>query len=224
MAILYVCVALSMLSAVATLIAEYLKKDLIKFLTKCSASAFFFLAAVFGVVFVRYDVFSFMLFALFFNFIGDLFLCQFNVVKQEYVMTMDIVGGTCFVIGNLSLAALFIYVAGEFNYFLIILAVSLPIIVAVCAKCKLLRFDNTPIIMCLYALAVGILLSACVNLYLVIPSVKTAVIVAAGTLFAFSDGALFANNYSKLKSIITKSFCIIPYYAAQCIFALAIIL
>ncbi len=226
----YLLIIISVISIVFALFSAYLgerKKFVSKIIFKALASALFFLA---GIIFAvksnlgNYGLMITIFLAL--SMLGDVFLSLHVILPQKLKNVANLLGGLLFLGAHILLFVTFAKIA-KFNPILLALLPLLPIIIAIFAKAKLVNITKKMIIPCIiYALALNLLLVACINIALakVGTTVFNSLVISAGVTFVISDLFLLLANFGKDEKIKRQSMYVVMafYYLAQNIFAFTI--
>jgi uncharacterized membrane protein YhhN len=196
------------------------------FLSKLISSALFCLTGIIAAFSRgRLDIFAaLMLIALAAAFAGDILLAAPAFLKDEYKGLFSAAGGAAFLFSHLLYIVVFLCAAPPILY-LIPVAAVVPILYGCFIKAKLLspKKNSVPIVAygavlgCLIFSASGLALNGLVLGYLALP---------AALLFVLSDTALFFYNFGHRPFAVSRTavnyLILLPYYAAQALFAVAV--
>lgn len=198
-----------------------------KFVLKIAASLCFCAAGVVA-LFVRgsVDVFSALILAAFIlGLVGDILLCLFAFLKEEYKTFFYIVGGGSFLLGHVLYVIAFISLGG-LRAALLPIVLLIPAIYLILMKTKILNPGGMKLPLLAYAVVLSAMLMSTVDL--AVQGLPIGVLVlAAGILFALSDTALFLGDYGnetvKKARVPLMFIVLLCYYAAQMLFAASIL-
>ena len=218
-----VCVAVS--AVTAALRNKGLEKG--RFVTKMISSMLFCLAA-FWVAALRDRPMNIqtalMLGALVLGMVGDIVLGLDMFVEENARKYVFLLGGAPFFLGHLLYIALLLSY-GNIQWHLVAVLPIVPMLFLLFNRFKLIKLDKMMIPMAIYGLVLGAMMLATFNL-----AVQGGELGRwmwyPGVLFTISDGSLFLNSFGqgplkKLKPVFSYT-VMIPYYAAQGIFALTV--
>lgn len=222
---IYVIIAISIAFSIAMLYFEKKKQYLSKFICKTLASLFFVLAAFFSLLITsKFELIYLMIAeALVLCMLGDIFLSIEDIAKDIDIRVIELLGLVFFLLGHFAFLLSFIFLVNTFNYLLLIIVFLLPVAVIVLQQIKLIDLKKLKLPVCVYAAIIGSMLATAVNVFLSEISTTSILILIAAIIFVLSDVSLLFYNFGKNKKFALKIGCIIPYYIAQCMFALLIL-
>ncbi len=196
-----------------------------RFVAKTFASLFFVMSAFVASIFAsKFDIlFLAIVQALLLSMLGDIFLCIEHIASDTNIKIMRLIGTSFFLTAHLAYFIVFALFAGTFNYWLLMIVLFLPAIIFALEKLKVLKLGALTVPAALYAAIIGAMLSGAINLFSAAQSIGSAIIFAAALLFVISDTSLLLYNFGPRKHFALRISCIIPYYTAQCLFALSIL-
>ena len=226
MTALYITAGASVGTALATAILRNLGKEKARFVTKMVSSLLFCLTA-FWAAGLRTQMnarAALMLGALVLGMVGDIVLGLDLFVEEKYQRYVFVLGGTPFFLGHLLYIALLLSY-GNIQWHLIAVLPVVPMFFLLLNRFGLLKLERLMIPLALYGLVLGAMMLATFNLaaqggqlgrWMWTP----------GVLFTVSDASLFMERFGlgplkKLKPAFSYT-VMVPYYAAQGIFALAV--
>jgi len=230
MTALYIIGAFSVFISLFSGFFNHTDRPKLRLLAKLTASLLFLAVALVAVLNAKTEAiyYVFILAALIFGMLGDLFLVIGKGLASEGGEPLfRIFGISTFLIGHIFYVALFFHIAGTFNYFLIFLIVIFPILLLVLTKLGFLKPKNYELALCMvYGVVLGLMAASVINLYLYTQTTRTLLIMIAGLLFAFSDSCLSIRMFKPNPKMSLKIFLIYAilstYYTAQVIFAISI--
>jgi len=217
------CVAVS--AVTATLGNKKMKKG--RFVSKMVSSLLFCLVAFWAAA-AREEPMNvqtaLMLGALVLGLVGDIVLGLDQFVAKEYRKYVFVLGGAPFFFGHLLYIALLLSY-GNIQWHLVAVLPIVPMFFLLLNRFGLVKLDKMMVPLALYGLVLGAMMLATFNLaaqggklgpWMWFP----------GVLFTVSDASLFLNRFGrgpleKLRPVFSYT-VMLPYYAAQGIFALTV--
>jgi uncharacterized membrane protein YhhN len=166
-----------------------------------------------------------MLTALVAALVGDVLLAMPSFVKDEFKNLFSALGGAAFLSGHVLYIIVFLTTATP-RLYLLPVAAAVPLAYAVLIRTKVLQPKKNAVPVVAYGAVLGLLIFAAAGLaaagtalgYFVLP---------AAVLFALSDTSLFFYNFGNKPFAKSKTavgyLILLPYYAAQALFAAAIL-
>ncbi|HQC55212.1 MAG TPA: lysoplasmalogenase [Clostridia bacterium] len=223
----YITACLSVVSGVLSGYFNRQNKPMLRTSFKTLGSSLFIATALLA-FFSRGEFNSYFLFvviALFAGMLGDIFLSQDGLVKEQYKPYFIAIGATCFAVGHVLFSIIFIYVAKSFNFWLLfipLIVLALFIAVTIVFKFKLgkLRIPSYA-----YALFLSVMLIAGINMFITnTSSVFSILALVAAILFVISDTIMGFKKFTDNEHNPFHVYSIlITYYTAQNLFALSIL-
>jgi|AGTN01.1.fsa_nt_gi YhhN-like protein. len=228
MTILIVFGALSVISAVLSGFFNFKGRTAPRLIAKLAASILFCIVGLRAAMIGSgpRDYASFVLAALIFGLLGDIFLCMDDLATDRGEIFFDGLGVLMFFIGHLFFVGIFLS-ATSFNYYLIPLIFLLPVLLALLINFKVIVAKKIWAGLVVYSAVLGLTLVSSINLYINERDLKSLLVMIAGILFAASDITLLFRNYSafgkdKVRYLIY--IVLVTYYIAQNIFAITIMM
>ncbi len=225
MYVIYTTIIISISLSIIMLAFEKKGNNTGKFLSKTLASLFFVFSAFVALFLTeRFEMVLLLIAeALVLCMVGDIFLCIEDIAKEVDVKIMRLVGMTLFLLGHFAFLLVFIFLVKGFNFWLLLIVPSLPLITIASDMLKVIKLDNIKLPVLLYSTVVGIVLAAAVNVVSQSINARGIIVLVAAILFLLSDASLLVYNYGSKRLFAFKASCIVLYYIAQCLFALSII-
>ena len=227
MTVLYILAGTSVAVSIVTAFLRNLHKEKARFVTKMVSSLLFCLVAFWAAAMrgapMNYRA-ALMLGALVLGMVGDIVLGIDLFVSEESQKFVFLVGGLPFFLGHLLYIVLLLSY-GNIQWHLIAVLPVVPMFFLLLNRFGLVKLDKMMIPLAIYGLVLGAMMLATFNLaaqggelgrWMWYP----------GVLFTISDASLFLNKYGrgpleKLRPAFSYT-VMVPYYAAQGIFALAV--
>lgn len=200
--------------------------DAVKYILKTVASLCFVIIGVLALTYAQFESWkALVLAALILGMLGDIFLSSGSVVeKGKNLDLLNLSGLIFFLLGHVVYIIWLIGFVESFNYLLLLIPFALPMIVIVLNALKVLELGKTAIPAVAYSAVIGLMLAAAINAYGGLSSYEISKnILAGGILFCISDSFLAYYNFGKNPKSWIKYVYMPAYYAAQLLFALAIL-
>jgi len=223
---LYILASASVAVALATAVLRNLGMEKARFVTKM-VSSMLFCATAFIAAALREQMSiqaASMLGALVLGMVGDIVLGLDLFAAPEYRKFVFVLGGTPFFFGHLLYIALLLSY-GNIQWHLVAVLPIVPMFFLLLNRFGLIKLDRMMLPLALYGLVLGTMMLATFNLAAQ-GGWLGRMMWFPGVLFTVSDASLFMERFGrgplkKLKPVFSYT-VMLPYYAAQGIFALAV--
>lgn len=223
----YVAAGLSVICGVLSGLFNRLNRPMARTSFKTLGSALFIATALMAYAsrgfFAGY--FMLVLVALIGGMLGDIFLSVDKLVIEKYRPYFMAIGASCFAVGHIMFAVIFLTVAGAFNYWLLFLLIGFPLLFIVVSTLSKFKFGKLRIGMYAYSFFLALMLVSGVNMYITARSSASILVLVASILFVLSDSIMAFKKFTDNEQNPIHIYSIlITYYVAQNLFALTILL
>lgn len=226
---IYIVSALTIALSFALVALENKEQFAIKFALKAVASLGFVTVGILAIVNAEYfqNWHIFVLTALIVGMLGDIFLSTGNICpKGKDLDILNLAGMMFFLTGHIIYIFWLAKFVEGFNWWLVIIPIVLPIVVAILAKLKVLNTGKATVPAIAYSAVIGAMLACAINAY-ISPTLQGLdigkLILCGGILFSISDSFLAYYNFGNKPHIALKYIYMPSYYIAQILFAFTIL-
>lgn len=226
---IYLIAALTTALSLALVVLENKEQFAIKFVLKAVASLGFVMVGILAILNAEYfqNWHMFVLAALIVGMLGDIFLSTGNICKQgKDLDILNLVGMIFFLTGHIIYIFWLAKFVESFNWWLIIIPIILPFIVAMLVKFNVIKTGKATIPSIIYSAVIGLMLACAINAYMSSTLQALTIgklILCGGILFSLSDSLLAYYNFGNKPHIALKYVYMPSYYIAQILFALTIL-
>ncbi|MEG1394547.1 MAG: lysoplasmalogenase family protein [Clostridia bacterium] len=222
----YLFIAICGAFALGTALAYTNNRKYIAPACKLAASLSFMVIAMMAIYmsnnFNSYGVF--LLCALGCGFLGDIMLMVKEFFHDEkssgFFLSLGVI---FFSFGHILYIIRFVILTPSFNFWLLLLALLLPLSLFAAKGLKLIKFNRYTPLMFVYSAILSVTAVVTLNLLITNPNTFSEMVFSASLLFVISDSVLCIHYFGDEKyHRSTNYFIMIFYYAAQVLYALSI--